>query len=195
MKLNFSMLCFSMVLFAQFSIGQTKNEREERIKISEFPELAIPVVQALPEACKRIKFYKETDGDKHSFEVKFKYNKQRYSLEFSEDGIIEDIEITTRFKRIEEKSKTEIERFLKQAFDKHKLIKIQKQFVYSVEKSASQFINEALSDASLLVPNFEIIAEVRQKKRREIREFTFNDKGLFKNSRILNPTSYEHVLY
>jgi hypothetical protein len=176
-------------------LGQTKNEKEVRVQLSEFPELTQNTVNALPKDCKRIKFYKETDSDKLSFEVKFKYHKQRYSIEFSETGQIEDIEIITKFKNIAVSTKSKIKDYLNQSYSKHKFIKIQRQYVYSSDGDTSLFLTNVLSEQPSLPHNFEIIAEVKSKKLRDIREFTFNNQGTFINSRILIPTSYEHVLY
>lgn len=184
-----------LIFICQFVFSQTKNEKEERITESEFPSAAITVVKNLPDDCKRLKFYKETDGEKQSFEVKFKYNRKRYSLEFSEDGVIEDLEVLTKFKTINEEKKSKIEDYFKSRFNKYKLIKVQKQFVYNENLDALTFANDILNNTSTEAPNFEIIAEVKTNKKRDIREFTFDESGTFVNFRILNPTSYEHVLY
>ncbi|WP_243473718.1 hypothetical protein [Winogradskyella sp. MH6] len=184
-----------LIFICQFVFSQIKNEKEERITESEFPEAAIAVVNNLPDDCKRLKFYKETDGEKQSFEVKFKYNRKRYSLEFSEDGVIEDLEVLTKFKTINEEKKSKIEDYFKSRFNKYKLIKVQKQFVYHEKLDALSFANDILNNTSTEAPNFEIIAEVKTNKKRDIREFTFDESGTFVNFRILNPTSYEHVLY
>ncbi len=183
------------MFISQFVFSQTKNEKEERITESEFPSTAIAVVNNLPEDCKRLKFYKETDGEKQSFEVKFKFKRKRYSLEFSNDGIIEDLEILTKLKTINEEKKSKIEDYFTSSFSKYKLIKVQKQFVYHSELDALTFANDILDNTSAEDPNFEIIAEVKTDNKRDIREFTFDDSGEFVNFRILNPTSYEHVLY
>jgi hypothetical protein len=184
-----------LIFICQFVFSQTKNEKEERITESEFPEAAITVVNNLPDDCKRLKFYKETDGEKQSFEVKFKHKRKRYSLEFSEDGVIEDLEVLAKFKTINEEKKSKIEDYFKSRFNKYKLIKVQKQFVYNEKLDALTFANDILDNTSTEAPNFEIIAEVKTEKKRDIREFTFDESGTFVNFRILNPTSYEHVLY
>jgi len=184
-----------LIFISQFVFSQTKNEKEERITESEFPETAIEVIKNLPDDCKRLKFYKETDGEKQSFEVKFKHKRKRYSLEFSEDGVIEDLEVLTKFKTINEEKKSIIEGYFKSSFNKYKLIKVQKQFVYHEKLDPLTFANDILDNTSTEAPNFEIIAEVKTNKKRDIREFTFDESGTFVNFRILNPTSYEHVLY
>lgn len=184
-----------LLCFYQFVFSQTKNEKEERITESEFPEAAIAVIKSLPGDCKRLRFYKETDGKKQSFEVKFKYKRKRYSLEFSNEGTIEDIEVLTKFKLLNESVKVKINNYFKDSFKKHKIIKLQEQYVYRSVLNVTTFTNNILKNTSSEAPNFEIIAEVKSDKERDIREFTFNSLGEFVNFRILNPTSYEHVLY
>ncbi|WP_138432831.1 hypothetical protein [Winogradskyella algicola] len=185
----------ALIFICQFVFSQTKNEKEERITKSEFPEVAIEVIKSLPDDCKRLKFYKETDGEKQSFEVKFKYKKKRCSLEFTKDGVIEDLEVLTKFKTINEEKKSKIKDYFRSNFTKHKFIKAQKQYVYQKELDPVIFIKNILKNTTTEAPNFEIIAEVKTDKKRDIREFTFNASGEFVNFRIINPTSYEHVLY
>ncbi len=195
MQLRFLLIVSIIFAFTQLAFCQTKNEKEERVKFSDFPEMAQKLVEGLPKKCKRIKFYKETDGEKQSFEAKFKYKKQRYSLEFSTKGNIEDIEVVIKLKDINTSPREKINNYFKNTFTKHKIIKIQKQFVYSSKINASNFIDNVLSQNSKIPTNFEIIAEVTTEKKRNIREFTFNNVGMFLSFRVLNPTSYEHVLY
>lgn len=195
MKIKLALLAVLTLISLQALLSQSKNEKEERIKRSDFPEKIQNIIKSLPKECKRLKFYKETDGTKKSYEVKFKYKKQHYSLEFSEKGMIEDIEVLTKLNDIKLPIKKQIKIYFKQSFDKHKLIKIQKQYVYSKEIKPSQFIIDVLNKKAKATINFEIIAEVKSKKTREIREFTFNNNGQFLRDRTLNLTSYEHDLY
>ncbi|WP_299524839.1 hypothetical protein [Winogradskyella sp.] len=192
MRLNVLLI---LLCFGQFALGQTKNEKEERIKLSEFPLAAQKIVETLPKNCKRVNFYKETDGQKQSFEAKFKHKGKRYSLEFSKEGIVEDLEVLTKFKAVKTNVKTEITDYFKSTYSKHKVIKVQKQYVYNSNIEASQFIANVLSQNSGIAPNFEIIAEVKVEKQRVLREFEFDDKGTFISFRTINSTSYEHVLY
>ncbi len=194
--MNFRLFIIILVLCSwQTLASQTKNESEQRIKLSEFPKKAQDVIEALPSNSKRIKFYKETDGGKESFEAKFKYNKRYYSLEFSKEGDIEDIEVITKLKHIKQTSKHQLVKYFEASFDKYKIIKIQEQFIFKKNNAESKFVEEVLTKDINLSPNFEIIAEVKNESKRNIREFTFDSKGKFLNFRILNPTSYEHVLY
>lgn len=193
LKLLFTFLL--LLICSHGLISQTKNEKEERIHITEFPENAKKIIDQLPENCKRLKLYKETDGNIQSFEAKFKFQKRYYSLEFSKTGAIEDIEVLIKFKDINPTTKSQIESYYKDYYKKHKFMKIQKQFVYDDKSDPSKFVSEVLSKNHSAEINYEIIAEVKTKETREVREFTFNTNGSFINSRVVIPSSYEHVLY
>lgn len=193
MKKSILFLIF-MSFTTHFLWSQTKNEQEERVSLNAFPSKAITVINTLPNTCKRLRFYKEIDGSKESFEVKFKYKKQRYSIEFSTDGTIEDIEVITKLKHIDDTVKTTIKNYYKTSFLKHKFIKLQEQYVYNTTMKATNFVSGVLAKTTT-ISNYEIIAEVKSESKRNIREFTFNANGDFVNSRLLNPSSYEHVLY
>jgi len=188
-------LLFILCIVFQIGSSQVKNEKEERIQLSKFPNTAQELINMLPNQCKRLRFYKETDGTKESYETKFKYKKKRYSLEFSNSGIIEDIEVTIKVKELPKDQKLKLLSYFENTFKSYKFIKIQKQFVYNVSKSASDFVNDVLSQSSQLAYNLEIIAEVKTDGKRDIKEFTFDPNLKYVKSRILNPTSYEHVLY
>lgn len=195
---HFIKSCFItlLILFSsQSTNAQIKNEKEQRIQLSEFPEGAKSIIHNLPKGCKRFKYYIETDGDKLSFEAKFKFNKKRYSIEFTEDGQIEDVEFIVKLKHVKPSIKKNINSYFNLTFKTYKFIKLQNQYVYNSDKNQLQFLNDVLFQKQKSLPNFEIIAEIKINKQREVREFTFNNKGEFANYRILNPDSYEHVLY
>ena len=196
-KMSYRVMIFISVvsLFSQSISSQTKNEKEERIKISAFPKKALNILEHLPDECKRIKYYKETDNEKLSFEVKFKFDKQHYSVEFSENGDLEDIEITTKIEKIEKSARTQIEEYFNQSYTNYKILKIQEQYIYNSEISTSQFLKNIFSENKRDIDNFEIIAEIQNNKKQSIREFLFNKNGFFLSYRTLKPTSYEHVLY
>lgn len=189
---TFLYLCLCFTLSVN---GQAKNEIEVRIDKKEFPKLAQDLILSLPNNIKRLKLYKETDGNENSYEAKFKLNRKHYSVEFSENGLIEDIEITIKFSAIEPTKKTNIKNYFKNSYSKHEVIKTQEQYVHDKSSNSKVFLDAVLRQNTYVLPNFEIIAEVKQNKKRTIREFTFNATGSLIYFRILDNTSYEHVLY
>ncbi|WP_111682362.1 hypothetical protein [Winogradskyella tangerina] len=188
-------LLILLFCLGQIAISQTKNEKEERVSLTDFPEAAQTLIETLPKDCKRLRFYKETDGEKQSFEAKFKYKRRRYSLEFSKNGVIEDLEVQSKIRAIDDPIRNNITNYFDATFTKSKLIKIQKQYIYYAEIEPELFLAQILSGTTSIAPNFEIVAEVKIEKQRELRELTFDSSGVFLNYRTINPTSYEHVLY
>jgi len=195
MTLRILISAIAFLIGTHLGLSQTKKEKEDRINLSEFPSEAQNVLSKLPKDCKRIKFFKETDGNKQSFEAKFKYNGRRYSLEFSSEGIIEDVEVRVKMNAIEDSSQDQIKEHFKSSYLKYKLIKIQKQFVFNQNLDPDTFVAQVLNQESTDIINYEIIAEIKTEDGRELREFTFDNKGSFINFRVVEPSSYEHVLY
>ncbi|MFD1062838.1 hypothetical protein ACFQ1Q_06230 [Winogradskyella litorisediminis] len=188
----------TIIFYFTFSvtlIGQEKNEKEERIDFVELPISIQNISKSLPDNAKRIKYYLEVDGSKKSFEIKLKYKSVRYSIEFSEEGELEDIEVLSKFKDIEDSIKTQITSYFEKNFEKHKIIKLQHQYIFNNTSSASEFMKIIMSENDKTLPNFELIVEVKTLEKRELREITFNPTGNFISSRIVNPSAYDYVLY
>ena len=82
-----------LLFFVSFSLYCTaqksfKYEKEERIEKSVFPKNAIDFLEhTLPKKVRKVKYYKEQDSVKISYETKLKFKKQKYSIEFSEKGV------------------------------------------------------------------------------------------------------------
>jgi len=187
---------FIFLLFVSSLFSQTKNEKEERISPSEFPKKAIVFFSNnIAENFKHLKFYKETDGLKQSFEAKFKYKKQYCSIEYDTSGILEDIEIIIKKNQIEKGIKNVILNHFESNFKKYSFVKIQKQFVNNASHSDEEFITDVLNNTSVTPSFYEIIAEVKTETSRTLKEFTFNVKGEFESSRTVTLSSYEHALY
>lgn len=185
----FCLLCYTLCF------SQTKNEKEVRIKSDAFPELAQSYFNISAFNAKQLRFYKETDNEKQSFEAKFKINKLHYSVEFDSLGGLEDIEILIKKKHIPEAVFDTITSYFNSNFDKTKIIKIQKQYINNTEKSDKNFIKHIIENPNNTNTHFEIIAEIKTKNKHELREFTFNSHGTFQKFRLVTSSSYEHALY
>lgn len=190
---KFSFLIF--ILWFSFSFSQTKNEKEERIPILEFPEIAQNYFNTFSDKVKYLKFYRETDGKKRSFEVKFKIKKLYYSIEFDTLGKLEDIEIVIKEKYIPKLTRLEISKYFDTNFKKTRLIKIQKQFINYTNKSDKAFIQHIVEYPNDKYTHFEIIAEIKKDDLHELKEFIFDKNGKFESSRKVTSSSYEHALY
>lgn len=181
--------------WASFCFCQSKNEKEERIDKSIFPKKAQTYFDGLQEKVSYLKFYKETDGDRSSYEAKFKINRLHYSVEFDTIGRLEDIEIVIKKRHISKSTFSNISDYFDTNFKKVRFIKIQKQYVNCTSNSDEHFIKHIIQDPYDKHTHFEIIAEVKTNEGRILKEFTFTNKGVFEKSRLVSSSSYEHALY
>ena len=185
-----------VVLISTCLNAQTKNEQELRIGVENFPKKALKLLEHLPDNIKRIKYYKETDHDKTSFEAKLKIKRKKYSIEFDKNGNLEDIEITVKSKNIDRVVLDTIENFFKSEYKKYGLLKIQNQYKKTPSIDAISILKKAIENSDKEKVNLEIIAQVKTKdSKNHVLEFTFNYAGILLGSRIVEPSSYEHVLY
>lgn len=178
-----------------FLNAQNKNESEQRILLIDLPLEVQELTYTLPDDIKKLKYYRETDGEKSSFEIKFKYHKSFYSIEFNSDGIIEDIEKTISIKEINHITRLSIQNHFDSLYSKTKILKIQLQFLFNKDTEPKLFIENSLKPNSQQYINLEIIAEIKKEKEKLIKEFTFSKKGEYIMSRELATSSYEHLLY
>lgn len=189
-------LLMSLLLSVGFiGFSQTKQEREFRIEKTELPEAVISFIDDLPNNSKRLRFYKEVDGNKQSFEVKFRIKKTYYSAEFDTNGKIENIEVLTKVRQIDDAILDTIESYFQNNFKKAKFLKVQKQFLPIENASPNDLLNSILNGELDTKAHFEIIAEITENSTRNLREFNFDQNGDLISSRVVAPSSYGHVLY
>ncbi|WP_299158471.1 hypothetical protein [uncultured Eudoraea sp.] len=185
-----------LVLF-QFSMvnSQVKVEREHRIKKNQFPETAHEFIQEKLKEAKKIRFYKETDTTKISYETKFKKDKLYYSIEFDESGKLEDIEISIKEVDVPEVSWSKITKFLNEKFTKFKIRKIQQQYPITSDETAETTLNNAFQN--LLIPslNYELMVRGKIQDVHSDFEILFGAEGDFIKMKESLPANYDHVLY
>lgn len=183
------------ILCTSFCFSQVKDEREERIPKEDFPQMAKDYFTSFVDDVGYMKFYKEIDGEKLSYEAKFKLDDLHYSVEFDKDGKLEDIEIVIKKKHIPKETLKSINMYLNEQYRKARFVKIQKQYVNCTGVSDREFIEHIADDPYDKHTHYEIIAEVKTEDNRLLKEFTFTNKGKFEKMRIVTSSSYEHALY
>lgn len=183
------------ILGAGILFAQNKYEREYRIRKSQFPEQALTYISEKLEDAKRIRFYKETDSTKTSYEAKFKKDRLWYSVEFSENGTLEDIEILIKPVDIPNDSFSRMETYLSDYFVKYRIRRLQQQYPITSEESPETTIKNAFQNLMLPSINYELIVSGKKEKVFEQFEILFNAQGNFVSLRKSLPPNYDHVLY
>lgn len=184
----------SILLCFQVGHSQYKYEREHRILKSQFPALAIANITENVTDFKRIKYYKETDSTKISYEAKLKKDKLWYSIEFNEEGTLEDIEILIKPTDIPNDTYAKILDYLNNTFTKYKIKRLQQQYPSNNEVVEDIFKN-AFQNLMLPSNNYEIVVVGKKEKGYLDYEILFDADGNFKKTRTSLPPNYDHVLY
>jgi hypothetical protein len=185
-----------LLLIASFSaVAQDKKiEKEDRISEEKMPDQAILLFNAeKPEDARRLRFYFETDGEKTSYEAKFKHNGYDYSAEFGNDGNLEDIEVELKEKEMPEKTLQKITNYIEQENNRHKIEKIQAQ--YLPKKSPSEVFRKALDPKKNEPANYELIVAVKNTGKLERFEMLFDHSGNFVQKREIVRNEYDYLLF
>lgn len=190
---NYVLLLF--LFFGFKGLAQYKYEREYRIRKEQFPEKALGYIHEKLIDAKRIRFYKETDSTKISYEAKFKKDRLWYSIEFDKDGVLEDIEILIKPVDIPDDSFAAMKTYLDKTFSKYRIRKLQQQYPISTEESVETTIKNAFQNLMLPSINYEIIVAGKKTKAFEQFEILYGADGQFKLIRKSLPPNYDHVLY
>ena len=183
----------SVCLASSLQAQTKKMEREKRIKKADLPATTLGVLEGFIVTAKKVKYYKETDGKKVSYEVKFLLNKNHYSVEFNEGGHLEDVELLIRFADLSATLRESISKYLKK-FDKYKIKKIQKQFSAPSQPS-EQVIKKALQGLATEIVRYEIVVETRADASWTTYEMLFDEKGDFISQKEVVGRLADHILY
>lgn len=178
-----------------FGYTQYKQEREFRILQKQFPENALAFLENKIDGAKRVRYYKEMDSSRTSYETKFKKDRLHYSIEFDEQGLLEDIEITIKKVDIPDESWLNILAYLNQKFQDLKIRKIQQQYPVQENESVETTLKNAFQNLLLPTLNYELIVSAKEQKNYQQYEILFDAEGNFKKLRKSLPANYDHVLY
>ena len=121
-----SAICIAVLLLLSSSAFGQKVERESRIKSTDVPEKALEYIEQT--SLDKVKWYRETGLESISFEAKFKHERRWYSVEFSEEGVLEDIEIEIDLHQVPEPTRESIDKYLEAEFKRHRKKKVQIQY-------------------------------------------------------------------
>lgn len=175
-------LIICCIACVQLALAQVKYEREYRLEVENVPKPAQAFIAAL-QFSKKIKWYREEHLQGESVEAKTKHAKQKYSIEFSADGQIEDIEIEIPWKNVPLATQQSIMTHLDATYDKTKMSKVQIQYV----GTADALIAAVLEDTFTAVEtNYEIVLKAKQDRTTNMMEYLFSTSGeVMRQARII----------
>lgn len=168
-----------------------KIEEEEKITLDHIPESMEQAVIEIGYARKKVRYYRETDGEKVSYEAKLRYRGKKYSIEFNEKGILEDVEIDTRKRRVSKDVLINIETVLDTMARKYRIEKIQEQYL-GKHKTTTQ-VKESISNKEF--DNYELIVAFKDKRKIYRKEILFDKKGNLISMRDIKRLEYDFLLF
>jgi hypothetical protein len=171
--------------------GVAKQEQETGIERDDFPAPALPIVDLINSADKRIKYYKEIDGERSSFEAKFKRSGNRISAEFDQNGKIQDVEIKISKREIEKAALLKIRSQLDTVARKYRIEKVQQQYLFI--KSDPQSIEQQIKKGAF--QNYELVVAFKDKRKIYRREYLFSHAGELISFREVKRLEYDFLLF
>lgn len=177
MKLHHSIITILVFIFLalQNSYSQEKFEKEYRIKATEVPEKANTILKNwnFP---KKIKWYAEESNIGKTFEAKTCFNKHKYSVEFSENGAILDVEKTVKFKELSIEAQQTIKKALNTSFIKYRIKKIQIQYSGSESAIYKEIFQLKTASEKPLI-KYEVIVKGKKDPKKQNFEVLINKEG------------------
>lgn len=184
-----SAICIAVLLLLSSSAFGQKVERESRIKSPEVPQKALEYIEQT--SLDKVKWYRETGLESISFEAKFKHERRWYSVEFSEEGVLEDIEIEIDLHQMAESTRESIDKYLEAEFKRHRIKKVQIQY----KQTPLQTLIKDEVPKTDSPHAFELVVKGKKSKLMKLWEVVFSSKGKFISiDQILNRNS-THLEY
>jgi hypothetical protein len=185
-------ILFMLLLIASNAFAQYKFEKENRIRKADVPEEASSFVDAMAFDSK-VKWFEEIGYDKTSYEAKTKRDGKKFSIEFSAEGVFEDVEIEIETNGIPKNTYSRITDYLSTEFQKYSFEKVQIQYTGDPDQVLAYFSSEATQSA--LTVNYEIVISTRIENSYVRFELLFSEEGNFiKKSKIVSK-NVDNIIY
>lgn len=176
-KINILIPLLFLLIFPAF--GQKKFEQEIRIHSKEVPQNALQVVDYFNLSKKKVKWYREIGIGGSSIEAKLPQKPGKYSIEFSADGIFEDIEVDIPYTSITALIKNKLSHHLDSLFNTYTVEKTQAQYSGDPQIIAQKF-NSNMDDHSIQI-KYELVVNTKLRGTFKQYECLFSEQGDLNN--------------
>lgn len=157
------------------SFSQEKFEREYRVAPSEVPEKSLQIVKNW-DFKNRVKWYAEESNEGKTFEAKVKHEKYKYSIEFSDNGNLIDVEKEVAFSELEENIQKKIKNNLRNKYRKYKFRKTQIQYKGIPSDLKNIFLKQPTNHINTRL-FYEIVIKAKKDKMYSLYELLVDDNG------------------
>ena len=192
----FTAVLLSLVLSTTAFAQSEKNEMERAVGRDEIPENALELIDEFWPDLQDIKYFLETDGNLTTYEAKLDWGGDQFSIEFSTDGYVLDVEKLISFETIPESVRNAITSHLDSQFDRYRLTRIQQQFIARDEddEDDSDFIDDILEgDAEDYEIRYEIVLDGQNKQELGSFEKLYSNSGSILEKRKVVRRSLDNI--
>jgi|GEM_PF-816143 len=186
------LICSGIFLLPPLT-AQVKFEQERRITEQVVPDSARLVVEAISSGS-RIKWYQEQRLEGISFEAKYALEGRQYSVEFNQQGVLEDVEIALKWKEVPQPASVGMEAHFDSTYLRHRLRKVQEQLSGSLpaiqehwqQWSATNPVDAGgganshilvMDTLKKVMLRYEVVVQVRTAEGPALHEVLFDEQG------------------
>ncbi len=184
---NVFLWLISFTLFAQ-----DKVEVERSISGSEVPSVARDWLHETYSSTPRLHWYIETSSGETTYEAKLRQRGTWHSVEFDENGALQDVEIIVGLNDLPEAARRGLAIYFDTTYNKHRIRKIQQQLTGALEAVRATIQGEP---AGAVTYRYEVEFYGKNQQGRILWEGLFDDHGQLLERRriVLRPT--DNLLY
>jgi hypothetical protein len=174
-----------------------KREFEQRVRPDQFPSSIYADLQPVTENARRVRYFREFDGENYSWEVKMVYGGRHFSLEYNDSHQLNDIEELVRWRRLDPATRAALSRYFESNYDRFRVKRFQKQFFPRPETDPMQTIEAILSGSRTNPDGYELEADIRRAEDRLIGtyEFQFDKDFNLVSKRKIVPLSHDNLVF
>ena len=190
-KTPFISLFFSVLFSVSVQAQTDKQEVEKSIKQDEIPSKALKIIEEYFEEYEDIEFFKETDGETTTFEVKIDWQGYTYSVEFDETGVLLDIEQLIDISEIDNELRMAILQKIEDQYTKYEITRIQRQYSDGeLDEKIEDFLEGDFDDLNL---RYELEIDAQNRKELGSFELLFDDNGTLLQKRKIIRRSIDNI--
>lgn len=183
-------ILFTLIGFTLFA--QDKIEVERNVSASEVPSGAREWLHETYASTPRLHWYLEKSSGETSYEAKFRHRGAWHSVEFDEDGALQDIEIIVGLNDLPEIARQGMATYFDSTYTKHRIRKIQQQLTGLPEAVRAAIQDEPAGEVTY---RYEVEFYGKSHRSKALWEGLFDDQGQLQERRriVLRPT--DNLMY
>lgn len=189
-------LWFGLFVFIGTSLcqGQNREEREHRIRKSQFPTVQLDSL-AIGPRIKQKRYYKEVDSLQTTYIFKFKKDRLHYFLSYDDTGNL----VTSGFRvneiDIPEETYQKIEGYLSDTYEKFRIKRIFHEYPVVNTESDTPDLTDTFQNLMLSGNAYKLIVFVKNSTGRHELDLWFKADGSLIRKRPALPMNHDRILY